>query len=213
MTGNAAARRLYERAGFAPRLLGDGEGAAVNDGDSAGWRVALAGAARYHCAQDLGGTTMRRSSVAMFSLAATVLAVPTYAEQTGTQPAPARGVAEARCPATIAVEERMPEPPAGWTATKGKGGHSLAGVTFYDGPPADGASLVYDETATSGDDWIATWRFTPGPRAFWIECRYEGTAMQLARALPPTVTLCRVAYDKRIVKDPRHDEVRRLECQ
>ena len=156
---------------------------------------------------------MTRPSLALWALIVMGLAAPTRAEQTGTRPAPPRGNAEARCPATIAVEERVPEAPPGWTPTKGAGGHDLAGVTFYDGPPADGASLVYDETATSGDDWIATWRLTPGPRPYWIECRYQGTSMQLARALPPTVTLCRVAYDKRIVKDPRHDEIHRLECQ
>ncbi len=138
---------------------------------------------------------------------------PARAEQTGTQPAPPRGVREARCPPTITVDERVPEHPPGWTVTQRKTGHAMVGVTFYDGPPSGGASLVYDDTATSGDEWIATWHFTPGSKTFWIECRYEGTTMQLARPLPPTVTVCRVAYDKRIVTDPRHDEVRRLACE
>lgn len=154
--------------------------------------------------------------VCVFSALVVVLALgaaPVGAEQTGTEPAPPRGNPEARCPPTVAVDERVPEPPPGWSVTQKKAGHRLAGVTFYDGPPGDGASLVYDETATRGDEWIATWHFTPGPRAFWIECRYEGTTMQLARPLPPTVTVCHVTYDKRIVTDPRHDEVRRLECQ
>ncbi len=142
-----------------------------------------------------------------------VLAGRVGAEQTGSEPAPPRGNLEARCPATVAVEERVPEPPSGWSVTQRQGGHRLAGVTFYDGPPSERASLVYDETVTHGDEWIASWHFTQGPRPFWIECRYENTAMQLARALPPTVTVCRVTYDKRIVSDPRHDEVRRLECE
>jgi hypothetical protein len=135
------------------------------------------------------------------------------AEQTGTEPAPPRGVREARCPPTITADERVPEHPPGWTVTQRKTGHRMVGVTFYDGLPSGGASLVYDETATSGDEWIATWHFTPGSKTFWIECRYEGTTMQLARPLPPTVTVCRVTYDKRIVTDPRHDEVRRLACE
>ena len=142
-----------------------------------------------------------------------VIAAPGRAEQTGTQPAPARGVAEARCPPTITVDERVPEHPDGWTVTQRKLGHRMAGVTFYSGPPSEEASLVYDETKTSGDEWIATWHFTPGATPFWIECRYEGTTMQLARPLPQTVTVCHVTYDKRIVSDPRHDEVRRLVCE
>lgn len=153
---------------------------------------------------------MTRRSIAVLVLTAAI-ASSTFAEQTGTEPAPARG--EVRCPPTVAVDERVPEPPDGWAVTQRKVGHRLAGVTFYDGPPSAGASLVYDDTKTSGDEWIATWHFTPGARAFWIECRYEGTTMQLAHALPRTVTACHVTYDKRIVSNPRHDEIRRLECQ
>ena len=144
---------------------------------------------------------------------ALVIAAAARAEETGTAPLPPRGNPEARCPPTITVEERVSERPDGWTVTQRKTGHPMAGVTFYDGPPSEEASLVYDETKASGDEWIATWHFTPGPRPFWIECRYENTTMQLAHPLPPTVTVCRVAYDKRIVKDPRHDEVRRLVCE
>lgn len=157
---------------------------------------------------------MIRTLLGMLLLLAVTVAQPAArAEQTGTEPAAPRGNPEARCPATIAVEERVGEHPAGWTVTERKTGHRLAGVTFYEGPPADGASLVYDDTQTSGDEWVATWHFTAGPRPFWIECRYENTTMQLARPLPATVTVCHVTYDKRIVVDPRHDELRRLVCE
>ena len=165
----------------------------------------------------LAAWTGERNLVTYVGAAFVVLVVcspcPAGGEQTGTEPAPARGVPEARCPPTITVDERVPEHPPGWNVTQRKTGHRMAGVTFYEGAPHDGASLVYDETTTSGDEWIATWHFTPGPKAFWIECRYESTPMQLARPLPPTVTVCRVTYDKRIVTDPRHDEVRRLACE
>jgi hypothetical protein len=141
----------------------------------------------------VSGRRRERDLVTSVAAALVVLFVcvpcATRAEQTGTEPAPARGVPEARCPPTITVDERVPEHPQGWTVTHRKTGHRMAGVTFYEGAPADGASLVYDETATSGDEWIATWHFTPGPKPFWIECRYEGTTMQLARPLPPTVSV------------------------
>jgi len=94
-----------------------------------------------------------------------------------------------------------------------KSGHRLAGVTFYEGLPSAEASLVYDETATKGDDWIASWRFPPNAGGYWMVCRYEATTMELARALPSAVTVCHVAYDKLIITDPRHDEVRRIECE
>ena len=158
---------------------------------------------------------IRPTCVASVALLLALGPFPTWvgAEQTGTQPAPPRGRADARCPATVAVEERVAEPPEGWSVQQHKSGHRLAGVTFYDGPPASEASLVYDETKTEGDDWIATWRFPANAGGYWIACRYEATTMELARALPPAVSVCRVAYDKRIVTDPRHDEVRRIECE
>jgi len=158
---------------------------------------------------------MSRSLVALACALVAMLAPPprSVAEQTGLQPAPPRGHPEARCPATVAVEEQVPEEPEGWTVTQRRTGHRLAGVTFFDGPPSENASLVYDTTSASGDDWIATWRFPTSARGYWILCRYEATTIELARMLPPAVTVCHVAYDKRIVTDPRHDEVRRIECE
>lgn len=135
------------------------------------------------------------------------------AEQTGTEPAPQRGRPDVRCPPTVAVQENLPEPPEGWSVQQHKSGHRLAGVTFYEGLPSAEASLVYDETATKGDDWIASWRFPPNAGGYWMVCRYEATTMELARALPSAVTVCHVAYDKLIITDPRHDEVRRIECE
>ena len=159
---------------------------------------------------------MIRSTTALFLALLCALGLfgsPARGEHTGTEPAPPRGRPEVHCPPTVSVDERVPEPPEGWTAQQRKTGHRLAGVTFYDGLPAAEASLVYDETATKGDDWIATWRFPASAGGYWIVCRYEATTMELTRAIPPAVTVCRVAYDKRIVTDPRHDEVRRIECE
>jgi hypothetical protein len=156
------------------------------------------------------GSRVLQAAVAVALLA---LASAAAAEQTGTEPAPPRGRRDAQCPPLIAVEERAAEVPEGWTVHKRKTGHRVLGVTFYDGPPSEDASLVYDETTTNGDDWIATWKFAPSERGYWILCRYEATTIELMRALPPTVSVCRVVYDKRIVTDPRHDEVRRIECE
>ncbi len=73
---------------------------------------------------------------------------------------------------------------------------SLAGVTFYDGPPAEKASLIYDRMTRSKAEQTATWLFTPQKdRPVWVACSYTGTAIELSRSLPPTTTTCSVTYD------------------
>lgn len=119
-----------------------------------------------------------------------------------------------RCPETIDTEQRLASPAAGWTAAQRRGTGRLVGVTFFDGAPADEASLVYDDTATKGDEWIAIWHFAPNTtRGYWITCGYSGTTIELARALPASITVCRVVYDKRILTDPSRDEVKRIACE
>ena len=76
--------------------------------------------------------------------------------------------------------------------------HNLAGITFYDGPPSEKASLVYDKiTKTKGEE-TAEWTFDPkNERQTWIACSYAGTAVELARTLPPHTAMCSVVYDSR----------------
>ena len=74
--------------------------------------------------------------------------------------------------------------------------HNLAGITFYDGPPAEKASLVYDRMQRSKGEQTATWSFAPQQqRQAWVACSYSGTAMELSRALPPRIATCAVTYD------------------
>lgn len=74
--------------------------------------------------------------------------------------------------------------------------HNLAGITFYDGPPAENASLVYDKITRGKGEQTATWSFDPkNERQTWIVCRYAGTAIELARTLPRPTTMCSVVYD------------------
>jgi len=72
----------------------------------------------------------------------------------------------------------------------------LAGVTFYDGPPAEKASLVYDDMKKTGRKQVATWRFASGAtRPTWLACTYSGTTIELSKSLPAKVTSCEVVYD------------------
>lgn len=102
----------------------------------------------------------------------------------------------ASCPVTIDVHEEVATLPAGWSATYDNAPHRLAGITFYDGPPKENASLVYDDLAKSAGKRIARCHFAPtAGRPTWIACRYSATAVVLTKALPATVSGCTVTYD------------------
>src|SRR5688572_1934526 len=100
------------------------------------------------------------------------------------------------CPRTVAIEQKPTAPPAGWNAADDGSPHRLASVTFYDGPLAERASLVYDEEVSAGKEWTGVWHFEPNPRGFWIACTYSGTSIVLSRRLPVEVKVCRVTYEK-----------------
>ena len=61
--------------------------------------------------------------------------------------------------------------------------HQLAGLTFYDGPPQEKASLVYDNITKAAGKQVAKWTFAPQQqRAIWIACSYSGTSILLTKA-------------------------------
>jgi len=102
----------------------------------------------------------------------------------------------ATCPATIEVHEQLADPVAGWNAMVDDMPHQLAGLTFYDGPPQEKASLVYDDITKAAGKQVAKWRFAPDrARAIWLACSYSGTSVVLTKALPAALSSCTVTYD------------------
>jgi hypothetical protein len=100
------------------------------------------------------------------------------------------------CPETISTRQELTAPVPGWTPMQDDTPHSLSGITFYDGPPAEKASLVYDQITPGKSEQIATWRFAPQTgRRIWLACSYAGTAIQLTKGLPPNISICSVTYD------------------
>ena len=100
------------------------------------------------------------------------------------------------CPATIATRQEMASPANGWTPLLDDTPHNLAGITFYDGPPAEKASLAYDRIQHGKGEQVAVWIFARHEdRRIWLVCSYAGTAVELSRSLPPRVTTCTVSYN------------------
>jgi hypothetical protein len=106
--------------------------------------------------------------------------------------------AESACPATIAVEQRGSAPAPDWTVTYSGYQTAVAGVTIFDGPPSEQASLVPDSEKPSGDNLIQIWQLPKSDRGYWIQCNYANTTAQISRPLPASVSRCDVVYDHNV---------------
>ena len=100
------------------------------------------------------------------------------------------------CPPTVTTRQELTATPDGWKSMLDDTPHDLAGITFYDGPPAEKVSLVYDRMDRGKGVETATWTFAAKKeRPIWLTCSYAGTVVQLARSLSPQTTNCTVVYD------------------
>lgn len=107
-----------------------------------------------------------------------------------------RAADNALCPSTVKTNEQLAGPVMGWTVMQDDAPHQLAGITFFDGPPAEKASLVYDAVQRGKSEHVATWTFdAQSGRDIWVACSYSGTNIELMRSLPRGTHGCSVTYD------------------
>lgn len=119
---------------------------------------------------------------------------------------------ESPCPSSVEVRQSA-APLAGWAMSNRKTANALAMVTFFSGPPAGEASLVYDEWVDTKAESIATWRFPRDPAGYWIMCSYSDTTVELSRALPASVTSCRVTYEPKAKGTAGLPAIKRIACR
>jgi hypothetical protein len=117
------------------------------------------------------------------------------------------------CPDAVSVKQAGAAPAPEWSVSYSATATELEMVTFYSGPPKDEASLVYDDFAKAKDSSIATWRFPKDPRGYWVKCSYRGTTLELSKALPPTVSSCRVTYDRQAASPAGLPAIKHIACQ
>ena len=103
--------------------------------------------------------------------------------------------AESACPATIVVEQRASAPAPDWTVSYSGYETAVAGVTIFDGPPAQQASLVPDSEKQAGDNIIQVWQLPTSDRGYWLQCNYANTTAQISRRLPASFKRCDVVLD------------------
>lgn len=121
--------------------------------------------------------------------------------------------ADLLCPEAVSVKQTGAPPAPDWSVSYSATPTGLEMVTFYSGPPKEEASLVYDDFVRGKDASTATWKFPKDPRGYWIKCSYRGTTLELSKALPPTVSSCRVTYDRETTSASGLPAIKRIACQ
>jgi hypothetical protein len=109
--------------------------------------------------------------------------------------APQLARAESSCPPQVAVGQKASAPGPEWSVSYSGYQTAVAGVTIFDGPPSEQASLVPDKEKTSGDNLIQIWQLPKSDRGYWLQCNYANTTAQISRRLPASVTRCDVVFD------------------
>jgi hypothetical protein len=121
--------------------------------------------------------------------------------------------ADSLCPDTVTVKQTGAAPAPEWSVSYSALPNRLEMVTFYNGPPKDEASLVYDDIVRAKDSSTATWTLAKDARGYWVKCSYASTTLELFKALPPTVSSCRVTYDRQANSPAGLPTIRRIACQ
>ncbi len=119
-------------------------------------------------------------------------------------PALANGV----CPAALSTVQSAPDAPPAFTVQSTTEPSSFRNVTFFDGPPAEQASI-----APESDDGVrSTWTFDPAaPKGIWVACGYQGTQITLQQQLDRGVRKCVVAFDRNVLIDG-YPQIRDIDC-
>jgi hypothetical protein len=120
--------------------------------------------------------------------------------------------ADLKCPASVAVKQELPAPPAGWEAVGGSSDVQLDRVAFYLKHPRLGGSLVPDGNQKSKGEERETWKFVAAPGdEYWMGCIYQDTTVILARKLDPGVSKCEVRYE--LLKSGSRLGVKQISCE
>ena len=121
--------------------------------------------------------------------------------------------AESACPATIVVEQRASAPAPDWTVSYSGYETAVAGVTIFDGPPAQQASLVPDSEKQVADNIIQVWQLPKSDRGYWLQCNYANTTAQIVRRLPPNLSRCDVVLNHNLRFSGGSNVVKSVNCK
>src|SRR5260370_42293684 len=112
--------------------------------------------------------------------------------------APHLACAQQTCPPTLKVEQKAVSPGADWSVTYSGYDTALAGVTVFDGPPANQASLAPDREHMTHDAVFQTWKLAKNATGYWLQGEDANTTAQISPRLPPSVSRCDVVYERHV---------------
>ena len=121
--------------------------------------------------------------------------------------------ADSLCPDAVNVKQTAAAPAPEWSVSYSSAPTRLEMVTFYSGSPKEEASLVYDSWIDAKDTSTATWKLPKDARGYWIKCSYRGTSMEISKALPSTISSCRVTYDRQAASSSGLPAIKRIACE
>jgi hypothetical protein len=114
------------------------------------------------------------------------------------------------CPDSVTVKQSLDKPPDGWSPSQDNSPNTLAAITFFNGPPDQQSSLVYDKWTRRNGLAYADWNF-PKSTAIWLTCRYSATTVALSKQLPSDTTQCTVTYDPK-VQVAGSPSIKKIDC-
>ena len=112
----------------------------------------------------------------------------------------------------IQVNQSLTAPVAGWTEGQENYPTELSGLTVFDGPPEELASLVPDGDSEDGKTTTESWTLAANPRGYWITCHYASTTVTLTQRLPDSAARCDVVRDKELSFIGGQNVVRSMSC-
>ena len=120
--------------------------------------------------------------------------------------------AELACPDVLEVQQRA-NTPDGWNAAYGEQAPRLTGVTVFDGPPANRASVKYNYRRQIARELHLIWNLTYNPRSYYVQCQYERTTALISAPLPAGTRGCQVVFDKNTSYPGGGMAVKRMVCR
>lgn len=124
----------------------------------------------------------------------------------------APALADVSCPMSIRVDQGLTAPVADWTAGAEVLPTELSGLTLFDGPPEELASLVPDGDSETDKTTTEFWTLAANPRGYWITCHYSSTTVTLTQRLPDTAARCEVVREKEVAFIGGQKVVRSMAC-
>jgi hypothetical protein len=119
--------------------------------------------------------------------------------------------AQVACPKNLSVDQKATAP-NDWGVDYSKLPAALSSATIFDGPPAEQASLKYDDQRTTSNSVIQTWALPASVRGYWLVCGYTNTTAQLERKLPNDARTCEVVLEKGVTFGDGGAVIKRARC-